>query len=125
MQSEEWSEWDERHRRQSCEVAASERGQRASFKKISGNARRNSHCRFLVCFPSCRKQQKLKCWADRFCDLAHRWGRTIGKHIALAVERNRASGTSDMHGNAARVAGSEPGGERMNSSRNAAIHCAN
>src|SRR5438094_7362762 len=82
MQSEEWSEWDERHRRQSCEVAASERGQRASFKKISGNARRNSHCRFLVCFPSCRKQQKLKCWADRFCDLAHRWGRTIGKHIA-------------------------------------------
>ena len=30
--------------------------------------------------------------------------------------RNEATGTSDMHGNAARVAESEPGGERMNNS---------
>src|SRR5205823_11168065 len=95
---------------------ASERGQRASFneegcsrkEKISGNARRNSDYKLFACFPSCRKQQKLKYSANRFCDLAHRSGRTTGKLIVLAVEPNRASGTSDMHGNAARVAGVSP-----------------
>jgi hypothetical protein len=75
------------------------------MKKISGNARRNSRCRLFAYFPSCRKQQKLKYWANRFCDLAHRSGRTTGKRIVLAAELNGASGMSDMHGNAARVAG--------------------
>jgi four helix bundle protein len=44
------------------------------MKKISGNVRRNSRCRLFASFPSCRKQQKLKYWASRFCDLAHRSG---------------------------------------------------
>jgi hypothetical protein len=55
-----------------------------------------------------------------------RSGTSIGANYreayrAPAVERNGASGASDMHGNAARVAESEPGGERMNLSRNAVI----
>jgi hypothetical protein len=75
------------------------------MKKISGNARRNSHCRLFVCFPSFRKLQKLRYSANRSCDLAHRSERTTGKRIVLAVELNGASGTSDMHGNAAKVAG--------------------
>jgi hypothetical protein len=69
------------------------------MKKISGNVRRNSRCRLFASFPSCRKQQKLKYWASRFCDLAHRSGRTTGKRIVLAVEPS--------------------------SSRSAAIHCVN
>ncbi len=36
MQKEEWSEWDKRHRRQSCEVAATECGQRRSFNGANG-----------------------------------------------------------------------------------------
>ena len=43
----------------------------------------------------------------------------------LAARLNGASGASDMDGNAARVAESESGEERINSSQNAAIHCVN
>jgi hypothetical protein len=45
------------------------------------------------------------------------------RRIAAGAGRNGASGTSDMHGDAARVAESEPGGERMNLSPSAVIAC--
>ena len=91
------------------------------MKKISGNARRNSRCRLFASFPSCHKRQKLKYWASRFCDLAHRSGRTTGKRIvprravvaavsaaecritSLLSGKNGATGMSDIHGNAVRV----------------------
>ena len=56
-----------------------------------------------------------------------RSGTSVGANYceayAAAPKLNGANGTSDMHGNAVRVAGVSRGGERMNLSRNAAIVC--
>src|SRR2546423_3898854 len=56
-----------------------------------------------------------------FAGPAPRLGRIIEKRFEVERGRNGASGTSDMHGKAARVAESVAGGTRMNSSRSAEI----
>jgi hypothetical protein len=93
-------------------------------KKICEIERSILRCASLECFRPCQKRQKHKFSGNKFCVQARRLEQTIGRLIAGAARRNGASGASDMHGNAARVAESEPGGERMNLSRSVAIRCA-
>jgi hypothetical protein len=92
-------------------------------KTISDDAQKNSGCRLSACFPDCRKPQKLKCWADRSCDST-----SVGANYREAYRaRSRPECEWDKrHARQRREgSGSELGGERMNLSRNAVIHCAN
>src|SRR5438552_5730862 len=93
-------------------------------KMICEIERRRSLCRLSGCLRPSQKQRKRRSLANNCCGPARQLEQIIARRIADAARRNGASGTSDMHGNAARVVESEPGGERMNLSRSAAIRFA-
>ena len=100
-------------------------GRKCRMKKmICEIERRRSLCRLSGCLRPSQKQRKRRSLANNCCGPARQLEQIIARRIADAARRNGASGTSDMHGNAARVVESEPGGERMNLSRNAAIRFA-
>lgn len=105
-------------------VAASERGQRASFKTICGIERKISLLVSYGCFLSSQKRQKLRCSGNSCFDQERRSERIIARHVELVASRNGASGRRATWTEKPRQgSGSESGDERINSSRNAAIAC--
>ena len=104
MHPEESRQRGERDARQSREGSGSDLGRVANEKDLRQRTKEFA-LQIIRLFSEFPKTTEAQYSANRSCDLAHRSERTTGKRIVLAVELNGASGTSDMHGNAARVAG--------------------
>jgi hypothetical protein len=88
-------------------VAESERGQRASFKRIYANGRRLSPFGLCACFPRFRRRRRLKRLENSCSARELQSVPIIEKHFARGAKLNGATGVSDMDGEAARVAESE------------------
>src|ERR1051325_11562328 len=69
-------------------VAASECGQRASFKMICARGPRKLRFVSFGCFQLFRKPRRHKCLASNYCDVEHPLGQIIAKRIALAANQN-------------------------------------
>src|SRR5256885_6678778 len=58
MQKEEWSEWDKRHRRQSCEGSSERVRATSEFQKICAIGRRPSRFGLCACFRRSQRRQR-------------------------------------------------------------------